>query len=77
MKIKICIMLLLSICCVHAAETDDFGVRFEEKYQSWKQWRNNHLDASSCTKNKTFDEIVDLGAPAVPYLIRKMEEKFR
>jgi len=49
-------------------------VVFEEKYQAWKAWVLDHRYLSSYTTNKEFQELVNIGAEAVPLLIEKMED---
>ncbi len=46
---------------------------FEERYQAWRAWKEKHFLLSTFTGSPEFDEIVNLGLPALPYVIEKMD----
>jgi hypothetical protein len=73
---------LLSIGCwpANAEEpTKDMKTLFESRYGAWKEYikqpavRVNSAD-SAYTDNKPFEEIVELGIPALPYIVEKLEK---
>ena len=63
-------------------KTGNSKLLFETRYQTWINWRKNP-PAGSLFKsdhyqmycdNQPFREIVELGPPAVPYIIEKLKE---
>lgn len=55
------------------ATNETSRVVFEDKYQAWKKWVNEHEMASTYVWNKPFADIVALGPSAVPHIIEKIE----
>lgn len=74
-KTRMLYWLLMTICvsfvCVAEEQTQK---NFEEKYQVWKTWVKNNPVLSDYTINPHFQAIVEIGVPALPYIMKKIEK---
>lgn len=66
----------LFVCSVARASASNAELRevFEQKYEAWKAWVKDHGMLSVLAANQSFEDIVALGVPALPYLVEKIEE---
>lgn len=62
-------------------QSDDIGSLFENKYREWVAYRNqigggfrSDIDPMLYFDDESFREIVELGVPALPYMIDKVGE---
>jgi len=82
-KITICISVILTILNLgvvvkaQSPEGLDMKAVFEGKYRVWKDFMRSPAGmvlSTDGTSTQQFKEIVELGAPALPYIFEKMEE---
>ena len=72
--IIIFLIFIINITFSYAQNTNEIKDIFESKYQKWKEWKKNNSVASRFSHTKPYRDIIKLGIPAVPYIIKKMEE---
>lgn len=57
-----------------AGEQDDIGAELDRRIAAWyKDWHENYSLSPFPTRSKYFDDIVELGLPAVPYMMERMQ----
>ncbi len=61
---------------VHAfGEQDDIGAELDRRIAAWyKDWHENYSLSPFPTRSKYFDNIVELGLPAVPHMMERMQQ---
>lgn len=69
---------IFAICVNGMNQDNDFEKEFEEKYQAWKEYISQPEIALLSYSGprfecQEFEEIIKLGIPALPFIIKKME----
>lgn len=65
-------LLIIHSFCLYGE--DEFASMFETRYKEWRTWVDTHPLASTYTANDSFFAIVDLGVPAIPFIVSKIQE---
>lgn len=65
---------LLNIFSFSLYGDDEFAKIFEVRYKEWRTWVDSHPLASTYTANESFFAIVDLGVPAIPFIVLEIQE---
>jgi len=66
---------ILSMLTTAAGADEAFRALFEEKYQAWVEYTTaKDLVSGNAGINSALFAIIELGPPAVPYMIEKMDE---
>lgn len=75
MKIhKIILGVFLWSVCTCPADNMSIDRIFDRKYSEWKSWISEHSYASTYTACKEYNDIVELGIPAVHLMFGKIED---
>ncbi|MGI6494606.1 MAG: hypothetical protein ACOX5G_00670 [Kiritimatiellia bacterium] len=74
-KTGLCVGILLALGSFWCRGSDEQVHRlFEERYAAWRTWVKEHPYSSTYMANKEFYAIVNLGVPAIPLIVEKIEQ---
>ena len=65
---------VLQLLCLTAQA--DVAREFEEKYQKWRDWQEQHPFSSDPTWCQEYKDISGMGLPVLPLIMEKMSAKF-
>ena len=66
---------MASIPLKHVAKEESLPERFERLAASWEEAVAHHSSESSRTRHPAYQEIIALGPPVIPLLLRDMERR--
>jgi len=75
--IMLCYIVCLTWIQLHCAAADnqqDVKAELEKRIKAWGDYIGKKFYLSDLTGNKYYRDIIDLGTPAVPYMVEKIEE---
>ena len=64
----------LVLSCKAADKQQDIKAELEKRIKAWGDYTGKNLYLSDLTDNKYYRDIIDLGIPAVPYLMEGIEK---
>jgi len=68
------VFISIGLLCNAADNQQNIEAELQKRLEAWGKYLDEHPTSSSLTGNKYYRNIIDLGMPALPYLMEKIEK---